>query len=308
MTTMTNEQDLEEIKLITMINLLLNQLSKQLNVAEGSERISFDESNFFQNKDIVNELVTSKLFTANLLDKQKIIDTFTNALDQIQAHIRITSSIRPSPAISKMRDLMNMWEKLLSNPDIAEDISEVVINRYVRSLLTAGRIYSDQYRATSDIAYHLHAMQYEIEAMRAAVYGLPDTKQYRTTRVKTLINCAISAYRIKLYSIAIPLADIAYIYASNKKRGVISILPNTGQYCVTGPLFHTVLVWINIYPACPTFLTRPALTNISALPLNKPRKAKIFSKTKHGTQISALPPANCSRPNILLVHRNRRYY
>lgn len=219
MTTMTNEQDLEEIKLITMINLLLNQLSKQLNVAEGSERISFDESNFFQNKDIVNELVTSKLFTANLLDKQKIIDTFTNALDQIQAHIRITSSIRPSPAISKMRDLMNMWEKLLSNPDIAEDISEVVINRYVRSLLTAGRIYSDQYRATSDIAYHLHAMQYEIEAMRAAVYGLPDTKQYRTTRVKTLINCAISAYRIKLYSIAIPLADIAYIYASNKKRG-----------------------------------------------------------------------------------------
>ena len=122
MTTMTNEQDLEEIKLITMINLLLNQLSKQLNVAEGSERISFDESNFFQNKDIVNELVTSKLFTANLLDKQKIIDTFTNALDQIQAHIRITSSIRPSPAISKMRDLMNMWEKLLSNRDIAEDI------------------------------------------------------------------------------------------------------------------------------------------------------------------------------------------
>lgn len=213
---MSDGRNIVDLNLQAQIRLLLRKLEQV--VADSGDYLgnlsNMDEMDFPRYTEIISKFI-STLDDLNV--KQELLDTYTEILDCCQLLIRGMSDIRLEDAYGRVLALMRAWKDI--HPELKKAQKKpVVMNRYVSSLLTAGRICTDQYRATSDIAYHLRGMHYEINAVRTAVFDLPDVKQYQTARARALINCALSSYRLKAYGLALPLSDMACQYASDKSR------------------------------------------------------------------------------------------
>ena len=213
---MSDGRNAVDLNLQAQIRLLLRKLEQV--VADSGDYLgnlsNMGETDFPRYAEIISKFI-STLDDLNV--KQELLDTYTEILDCCQLLIRGMSDIRLEDAYKRVIDLMRAWKDVHPELEKAQKKS-VVMNRYVSSLLTAGRICTDRYLATSDIAYHLKGMHYEINAVRTAVFDLPDVKQYQTARARALINCALSSYRLKAYGLALSLSDMAYRYVSDKSR------------------------------------------------------------------------------------------
>lgn len=100
--------------------------------------------------------------------------------------------------------------------ELAEDatprLAATLTQHYVRSLIQSGAIASDEYRATSDLAYHLEGFASERRAL-STLLGQRDTTS-RVLLADVLNSVAVSTYRLRDYrrayrfhALAIDVAD-----------------------------------------------------------------------------------------------------
>lgn len=163
-----------------------------------------------------------------MIQGKNVIESYIRVLD---AALELYASQRGTDLDASFKGvagLVEIWEDFFSNLNLLEntkgDKKEYlewragVERRNVAALLQCGAISSDKYRASSNIVYHISALTYELKALRKAYDFI--SSQDVSLISKSLINVAVSCYRIQRYDIALPLSRVAYEFSKIHKNEV----------------------------------------------------------------------------------------
>ncbi len=130
----------------------------------------------------------------------------------IRAAVGHCESIRgkdPESAFNDARFVLALCQKFAEKGGM-RDSSRIA---YARALRSSGAIASDLYRRYSDIAYHVSAIEWELEALGIIVQLEDGTKCDKGLWANTLNSVSVSSFRLRNYSVALPLADLAARFA-----------------------------------------------------------------------------------------------
>ena len=161
--------------------------------------------------------------TELLTDVDALIDRFLTSGDEarkvdegfarfIGAAVGYCESIRGKDSESAFNDAkyaLMLCQKFAAKGGM-RDNSKIA---YARALRSTGAIASDLYRRYSDISYHVSAVEWELEALGIIVQLEDRTKGDKGLWANTLNSVSVSSYRLRNYSVALPLADLASQFA-----------------------------------------------------------------------------------------------
>lgn len=115
----------------------------------------------------------------------------------------------PESAFNDVRYVLTLCQKVAAKGGM-RDASRIA---YARALRSSGAIASDLYRRYSDISYHVSAIEWELEALGIIVQLEGKARGDWGLWANTLNSISVSSFRLRNYSVALPLADLAARFA-----------------------------------------------------------------------------------------------